>query len=138
MTNDSYRDTGSGYNYYGCNTNEIGLYHVSTTATNATTYNGEYVQITFPFHLELSKIDIYMGDAGFLFREAVMLGSVDDGATFEYITTIGHGSAATAYDVPVVTSLKYKTFRMVITKGEGNDNRAYLIRTFKLFGDVYD
>ena len=138
MTNDSYRDTGSGYNYYGCNTNEIGLYHLSTTATNATTYNGEYMQITFPFYLELNKIDIYMGDAGYLFREAVMLGSVNDGATWEYIITVGNGSAATAYDIPVVTTLKYKTFRMVITQAEVNQGRMYMMRTFKLYGDVYN
>ena len=137
MTNDSYRDTGSGYQYHGCNTNEIGLYHVSTTATNATTYDGEYVQITFPFHLELSRIDIYTGDSGFLFREGVMLGSADDGATWEYITTIGNGSSATAYDISVSTTLKYKSFRMVITQAEPNQGRMYLIRTFKLFGDVY-
>ena len=138
MTNNSYRDTGSGFQYYGCDTNEIGLYHVSTTDTNATTYNGEYFQITFPFYLELSRIDIYMGDAGYLFREGVMLGSVDDGATWEYITTIGNGSAVTAYDISVVTSLKYKTFRVVITKAEPSQGRNYMLRTFKLFGDVYN
>ena len=152
MITNSYRDTGSGYKYYGMDTVEHGLLFYSTTASNSITYNGEYFQLEFPFLIELSKVGLYSlftVGAQYMAEEVIVLGSSNNETTWDYIMTMDRANSTISGSVVTLekthtTTSKYNIFRFVITKGTnsppdsyGNIDRNYLFTGFKMYGDIY-
>jgi hypothetical protein len=123
--------------------------HVSTTASghtlyfstvvSGTTYYGEFIDATFPFKLKVSNfyMDTIVNYANFIPKQIIICGSNNDGATYEYIATIGDNSTSPlVYDVAVTSSYAYKKIRIICTKS--SSRRTFFLQFYKLYGNIYE
>jgi len=123
--------------------------HVSTTASghtlyfstvvSGTTYYGEFIDTTFPFKLKVSKfyMDTIVNYANFIPKQMIICGSNNDGATYDYIATIGDNSTSPlVYDVAVTSSYAYKKIRIICTKS--SSRRTFFLQFYKLYGNIYE
>ena len=100
--------------------------------SNSTTYNGEFLEWKFPFLLEVSKLQLVSDK---LPTQSVLLGSADDGVTWEYISTIDIPSQVSPHDAAISTTLKYSRFKWICTNITRYANMW--LTQIKIYGDVY-
>jgi len=123
--------------------------HVSTTAgvhtlffstvVSGTTYYGEFIDATFPFKLKVSKfyMDTIETRLNLIPKQMIICGSNNDGATYDYIATIGDNSTSPlVYDVAVTSSYAYKKIRIICTKS--SSRRRFFLQFYKLYGNIYE
>jgi hypothetical protein len=123
--------------------------HISTTASghtlyfstvaSGTTYYGEFIETTFPFRLKPTKfyMDGIMGQTNWIPKQMIICGSNDDGATYEYIATIGDSSTSPAsYNNITITSPdSYKKIRVICTISSGRS--TFFLQFYKIYGEIY-
>ena len=121
------------YTYVGCTSQEGQLIYYSYTATNnSTTYAGEFIEFKLPYKLLISKIEIDSRDIIYTPLEIVLLGSNDDGASYNYLGTATRSSSLLTLNIS--PTIKYSTFKIVVTKYDSNN---YVVRQLKVYGDIY-
>ena len=113
-------------------------FHVffTQTDTNSGVHNGIYHEIDFPFYVEVSNLTLVFNSSTQVMTY-VLLGSNDDGATYDFIfekDTLVTGNATQSN--PISTTLKYKRFKLIYTSFNGTVNNIYF-KQIKLFGDIY-
>ena len=105
---------------------------VNSVYDGRNTIFGEWIQLTLPSPIQLNSFYIATRP-GYINRIAtagVMLGSNDGGSSFSLIQSFTDSNIVYAKTVPLISSVSYSTFRLVVTK-TGRD--AYLsIATFQL------
>jgi hypothetical protein len=103
-----------------------------TVTANGTQYAGEYFEITFPFEIIVNKFE-YLGAGGRYFTSGALLGSNDNGTSYELVSTIN--ATSVSHTENITTSNKYKTFRYVMMTG--TTSYYSYVKYIKLFGDIY-
>ena len=126
-------------NYVGnTSTNSTG-YTVthSTTATNSITYSGEYFEFHFPFLFEISKVIMTSGSSTiYLPSETALLGSADDGETWEFIDQLSYDiHTVSTINHSVSTTKKYSRFKLIFERI--SFWHGFVIEHLDFEGDVY-
>ena len=106
---------------------------VNSVYDGRNTIFGEWIQLTLPSPIQLNSFYIVTRPGGFINRMAtagVMLGSNDGGSSFSLIQSFTDSSIVVAKTVPLISSVSYSTFRLVVTKTGGNQYLS--IATFRL------
>jgi hypothetical protein len=105
--------------------------------SNLTTYAGEYLQWTFPFYVEPSKFEIV---SVYQPKESVLMGSNDNGATWDFIHEIiipPHAPGELSpYAESISSTKRYSTFKWIITNYNTSRNKIFL-QQILLYGDIY-
>ena len=108
------------------------IYYSYTATNNSTTYAGEFIEFKLPYKLLISKIEIDSRDIIYTPLEIVLLGSNDDGASYNYLGTATRSSSLLTLNIS--PTIKYSTFKIVVTKYDSNN---YVVRQLKVYGDIY-
>jgi hypothetical protein len=112
-----------------------------STLAEGTNYNGSWIQLHLPYQLELTQVGI-TGRGGFTERapkDVVMVGSNDNGTTFEVIDSITFSETANYQTKPVSTNKSFSLIRMVVSDlHEGENNNNINIEYWELSGNVYE
>ena len=126
-------DSNGNYQSQTCSVVGGGTVVVNHTVTaNGTQYAGEYFQITFPFEIIVNKFE-YLGNGNVYFTSGALLGSNDNGTTYDLVSTIN--ATSISHTENITTSNKYKTFRYVMMTG--TTSYYSYVKYIKLFGDIY-
>ena len=128
---------GTNNNYRG-NTSSNGTFvYYSQLATNSNTYDGEYVEVTFPYLVEPNSCYVDCNISAYMIKKLAVLGSADDGVTYDYVGgyDIQGGGTETEHTFAISTSNKYQKFKFVFQHSNSGDNIA--IYQLKLYGDIY-
>ena len=115
----------------------------SQIATNNEIYNGEFASISFPFYLELRRFYISTVRPNnlkvYIPCKITILGSNDDGTTYDWIYTssIAHNSIA-YHDVTMSgNTAKFKKYKLVFEETQQNMWELH-VEHIKFYGDVYE
>jgi hypothetical protein len=104
----------------------------TVTDVDSNSYGGEYVEISFPFFVEVSKLTAVFYSTSHA-NDIALLGK--NGNDYHYVggwTGVANGNSE--YSTTISTTSKYKTFRAVFVKVSTTHNGMTQI---KLFGDIY-
>jgi hypothetical protein len=111
---------------------------ITTTTNTSTTYTGSWIQMKLPYGLNIKKVSI---DKRYSFttanpKDAHLLGSNDDGATFYHIADISlNPTNLEELDITIPSTAVYNLIRMVVSR---NYNNVYChIDYWSFVGDVY-
>jgi hypothetical protein len=103
---------------------------VNSVYDGRTTTFGEWIQLTLPSPIQLNSFYIATHAKKRIATAGVMLGSNDGGSSFSLIQSFTDSNIVNAKTVPLISSVSYSTFRLVVTKTGGD---WYLsIATFQL------
>jgi hypothetical protein len=82
-------------------------------------------------------MDGIMGQTNWIPKQMIICGSNDDGATYEYIATIGDSSTSPAsYNNITITSPdSYKKIRVICTISSGRS--TFFLQFYKIYGEIY-
>ena len=125
------------YPYQGfTDANSKFIFH-SQACTDGNTYNGTWHRIDFPFEIKPTSFKMFWRDIDNWSSLFVMLGSNDDGATWDYV--LGRTSGGNANDITIntTTSNRWKSFKIIHTHIQYKTDVYFTVRQYKLFGDIY-
>lgn len=113
--------------------NYVTIYFTHYCNSNSVTYAGEFVEWKFPFLLEPNKLTISVFDDPP--NELVLLGSDDDGLTWNLITTISINVINTINETLISTTSKYSRFKLISTICKRFSASSF--NQIKIFGKIY-
>ena len=123
--------------------------NMAVTASNGTTYNGLTIEMTFPFWVDLAKIEVLKSAYRKSHNPVSILGSDDGGTTYDLIGTFtptwvdweGYAADTTRYVLATIATSptkNYSTIRYVIQATTGTyRNGSVDSLQFRVYGDVY-
>ena len=129
--------------YTGTTTNNASIpsAYFSQLCNDGNTYDGEYVEVKFPFHIQFSNIylgGIVEGDNYDFFPKDLVILALKHNDTYDCIGRYTYSNISFV-DHNMVTSVKYKGFKIIFLMGSpDNNNRGSIIYdTLKCYGNIY-
>jgi hypothetical protein len=119
-------------NVDGVETGIIPVFFTHYCDSNSTTYNGEFIEWSFPFSVEPSSLGI---SGSYPPIESVLLGSDNGGTTWNFITMI-YGNSTNIIVTAISTSSKYSRFKWVQLISH-TFVRRLVMRHLTLYGDIW-
>ena len=132
---------GNGMEYVGYTTGGNN-YKNTQLASNSTTYEGEWVELTYPFHIDINSFSYEAhGNSVQLQRfptKGVLLGS-NDGTTYDLLHSWDYTTQTTLVSETVGTdSGKYSRFKLIFEKigwTGSTEQKGFIVKNFKMYAN---
>ena len=132
---------GNGMEYVGYTTGGNN-YKNTQLASNSTTYEGEWVELTFPFHIDINSFS-YEAHGNSVQKQrfptkGVLLGS-NDGTTYDLLHSWDYTTQTSLVSETVGTdSGKYSRFKLIFEKigwTGSTEQKGFIVKNFKMYAN---